>query len=332
MPVLTRRAVTAISLALPFAARAQALTPASLRMDWALSGYQLPFYWAKHKGYYETEGVDLTIRDGAGSARAVQLVSAKEDTFALADALTTITSAARGMKVRSLLVVVQQGGSAIVSWADRPIRTPAEMSGRSIAAAADQKPLIELFLNANRVPLSGVTIRVVSMQARNTVFYQKQVDGIVSVVIGSPMDMIVAAREGRGAPVHLMPFSDFGIQNMATGALTHEDTIASNPTLVRGFTRASLRAMAEIANEATADEATDIAMRLSQAPANRRESVKLQWLATLPRLQTENSRGRPLGWTAEADWSNCIDLLIRTEQLRAPVPPASLYTNDFIPT
>jgi len=332
MPVLTRRTLSALTvapLARPFAARAAAV-PASLRMDWALSGYQLPFYWAKARGYYEAEGVDLTIRDGAGSARAVQLVSAKEDTFALADTLTTINSAAKGMKVRSLFVVVQEGGSAIVSWADRPIRAPAEMAGRSIAAAADQKPLIELFLNANRVPLSEVTIRVVSMQARNTVFYQKQVDGIVSVVIGSPMDMIVAAREGRGAPVHLMPFSDFGIRNMATGALAHEDTIAANPALVRGFARASLRGLADLSDEARADEATDVAMRLSQAPANRRESVKLQWLATLPRLQTDNSRGRPLGWTSEADWVNCIDLLVRTEQMRAPVPPSSVYTNDFI--
>lgn len=330
MPILPRRALIAAPLAAPFAVHAQSLTAASLRMDWALSGYQLPFYWAKHKGYYEAEGIDMTIRDGAGSARAVQLVSAKEDTFALADTLTTILSASRGMKVRSLLVVVQQGGSAIVSWADRPIRTPQEMAGRSIAAAADQKPLVELFLNANRVPLRDVQIRVVSMQARNTVFLQKQVDGIVSVVIGSPMDMIVAAREGRGQPVHLMPFADFGVRNMATGALGHEDTIASNPGMVRGFTRASLRALAEITNPAMADEATDIAMRLSGAPANRRESVKLQWLATLERLQTENSRGRPLGWTHEADWNGNIELLVQTEQLRAAVPAGQFYTNGFI--
>ena len=196
-------------------------------MDWALSGYQLPFYWAKKKGYYEAVGIDLTIKDGAGSAKAAQLVESKEDTFGLVDATVTVNSVDKGMHIRSILMVVQEGGSAIVSWADKPLKSPQDMAGHSIASTADQKPLIELLLTANTVPLDQVTIRIVSMQARNTVFYQHQVDGIVSVVIGSPMDMIVAAKEGKGAPIYLMPFSDFGIRTMATGAVVHDDTIAS---------------------------------------------------------------------------------------------------------
>lgn len=334
-PRPTRRRLTGGLIATGFAApfgrpRAATLVPASLRMDWALSGYQLPFYWARAKGYYEAEGIDLTIKDGAGSAKAVQLVSAKEDTFGLADALVTVNSVAKGMAVKSVLVVVQEGGSAIVSWAAKPMRSPQEMVGRSIAAAADQKPLIDLLLAVNKVPVDQVAVRVVSMQARNTVFYQHQVDGIVSVVIGSPMDMIVAAKEGKADPVYLMPFSDFGIRSMATGAVVHDDTILQKPDLVRGFTRASLRATAEIANEALADEATDIAMKLSQAPGNRRESVKLQWLATLPRLQTQYSRGKPLGWTASEDWAACVDLLVKTDQIAKPIAPDSVYTNAFI--
>ena len=183
----------------------------------------------------------------------------------------TVNSVDKGMHIRSILMVVQEGGSAIVSWADKPLKSPQDMVGHSIASTADQKPLIELLLTANKVPIDQVTIRIVSMQARNTVFYQHQVDGIVSVVIGSPMDMIVAAKEGKAAPIYLMPFSDFGIRTMATGAVVHDDTITSKPGLVQGFTSASLKAMNEIANEATADEACDIAMALSQAPANRRE-------------------------------------------------------------
>ncbi len=332
-PRLSRRALVATAAAaaaLPRAVRAAAPTSATLRMDWALSGYQLPFYWAKKKGYYDAEGIDLTIKDGAGSAKAAQLVESREDTFGLVDATVTVNSVAKGMHLKSILMVVQEGGSAIVSWADKPMKSPQDMVGHSIAAAGDQKPLIELLLAVNKVPIDQVTLRIVSMQARNTVFYQHQVDGIVSVVIGSPMDMIVAAKEGKGAPIYLMPFSDFGIRTMATGAVVHDDTIAAKPELVHGFTRASLKAMGEIANEATADEATDIAMALSQAPANRRESVKLQWLATLPRLRTQYSKDKPLGWTSAEDWNACIDLLVKTDQIAAAIPADKVYTNAFI--
>ena len=334
---LTRRKITGLIagltglLALPRAARSGPSEKASLRLDWALSGYQLPFYWAKAKGYYGDAGIDLDIKDGAGSAKSVNLAAAKEDTFALADSLITANSIAKGVKVKSILVVVQNGGSAIVSWADKPVRTPLEMAGKSVGAAADQKTTIDLLLSINKVPKDAVTVRLVSVAARNTIFYQKQVDAIVSTLIGSPMDMVVAAREGKGAPVHLMPFSDFGITAMSAGVCVHEDTLAEKPDLVRRFTVASLRAMQDISDEARADEATDIAMRLSRAPAQRRESVKLQWLATLPRLQTEHSKGKPLGWTSEADWQNLVDLLVKTDSVSKPVPPGTLYTNEFIP-
>jgi NitT/TauT family transport system substrate-binding protein len=331
-PSLTRRSLMTLAgtatLARP--GRAAPLTPATLRMDWALSGYQLPFYWAKHNGYYEAEGIDLTIKDGAGAAKAAQLVESGEDTFGLVDATVTVNSVAKGMHIKSILMVVQEGGSAIVSWEAKALKSPHDMIGRSIATTADQKPLIELLLTINKVATDQVTMRIVSMQARNTVFYQHQVDGIVSVVIGSPMDMIVAARQGKGEPIYLMPFSDFGIRTMATGAVTHNDTIASNPQLVRGFNRASLKAMNEIASEAAADAATDAAMALSQAAANRRESVKLQWLTTLPRLRTQYSKNGPLGWTSVEDWNACIDLLVKTNQIATAIPVATVYTNAFI--
>jgi NitT/TauT family transport system substrate-binding protein len=331
-PSLTRRSLVTLAgtATLPRPGRAAPLTPATLRMDWALSGYQLPFYWAKHNGYYEAEGIDLTIKDGAGAAKAAQLVEAGEDTFGLVDATVTVNSVAKGMHIKSILMVVQEGGSAIVSWEAKALKSPHDMIGRSIATTADQKPLIELLLTINKVATDQVTMRIVSMQARNTVFYQHQVDGIVSVVIGSPMDMIVAARQGKGEPIYLMPFSDFGIRTMATGAVTHNDTIASNPQLVRGFNRASLKAMNEIASEAAADAATDAAMALSQAAANRRESVKLQWLTTLPRLRTQYSKNGPLGWTSVEDWNACIDLLVKTNQIATAIPVATVYTNAFI--
>jgi NitT/TauT family transport system substrate-binding protein len=211
------------------------------------------------------------------------------------------------------------------------MKTPQDMIGRSVAAAADQKSTLDLLLSINKIPPDKVALRVVSVAARNTVFYQHQVDGIVSTVIGSPMDMIVAANEGRGPPITMMPFSDFGIRSLSTAVVVHDDVAATAPGLVRGFIRASVKALQELTDPALADAATDAAMMLSQAPAVRRESVKLQWLATLPRLQTDASKGKPLGWTSEADWKAAIDLLLQTEQITAPVAPGTLYTNDYIP-
>ena len=75
-----------------------------------------------------------------------------------------------------------------------------------------------------------------------------------------------------------------------------------------------------------------MAMRLSGARDERRESVKLQWLETTRRLATKNTEGRPLGWMSDKDWAVSVDILVKTGQLEKPIQTQSLYTNEFVPT
>ena len=50
MKPLTRQALLAIAMLLAGATAARAADAVSFRLDWTLSGYHLPFYWAKQKG------------------------------------------------------------------------------------------------------------------------------------------------------------------------------------------------------------------------------------------------------------------------------------------
>src|SRR6185436_5783060 len=44
------------------------------------------------------------------------------------------------------------------------------------------------------------------------------------------------------AKLNVFPYSDYGIDTMGDGVAAHQDTIKSNPKLVGGFVRATLRA------------------------------------------------------------------------------------------
>jgi NitT/TauT family transport system substrate-binding protein len=129
-----------------------------------------------------------------------------------------------------------------------------------------------------------------------------------------------------------MPFADFGIAPMGQGVLAHERTIVEKPDMLRRFVRASARALDDIAKPEHVEEAVNVGMRLSGARDERRDSVKLQWLETVPRLRTRNTEGHPYGWMSEKDWAVSVDILTRTGQLDKPIAPQGLYTNDFVPT
>jgi NitT/TauT family transport system substrate-binding protein len=177
-----------------------------------------------------------------------------------------------------------------------------------------------------------VKIQVTSPATRNTVFVNGQVDSFISVVIGSPLDLVVRAQQGKDKPVHFMPFAEFGIAPMGQGILAHERVIAEKPEMLRRFVRASARALNEVAKPESTEDAVNIAMRLSGARDERRESVKLQWLETVPRLRTKNTEGHPYGWMSDKDWAVSVDILLKTGQIDKPIPTSGLYTNDFVPT
>jgi NitT/TauT family transport system substrate-binding protein len=304
----------------------------SFRLDWSLSGYHLPFYWAKEKGYYAAENLDVDIKEGAGSGKTVALMAGQQDDIGLADFMLMTVGAAKGMKIKGLFSVVQDGAWAIISHADKPIKKPEDLIGKTVASTADHKAMLDLLLAVNKIPQDKVTTQVTSAATRNTVFVNGQVESFVSVVIGSPLDLVVRAQQGKGKPVYFMPFADFGIAPMGQGIFAHERTIAEKPEMLRRFVRASARALDDIAKPENFEEAVNVAMRLSGAREDRRESVKLQWLETVPRLRTKNTEGRPYGWMSEKDWAVSVDILLKTGQLEKPIPVHGLYTNDFVPT
>src|SRR4029079_14795804 len=98
------------------------------------------------------------------------------------------------------------------------------------------------------------------------------------------------AQQGKDKPVYFMPFADFGIAPMGQGLLADQRGIAEEPELPRRCVRESGQPLNEIVKPDKTEEAVDVAMRLSGARDERRESVKLQWLETTRRLAHQKTQ------------------------------------------
>ena len=310
---------------------AMAQQAVNFRLDFRLSGYHLPFYWAKAKGYYEQNGLAVTIKEGSGSGQTVNLVSAKEADIGLADFMLMANGISKGMQIKGVYGLLQKNPWAVISYEDAAIKTPKDLEGRSVAVIADHKALLELLLKKNNVPSDKLTTRVVNVATRNTVFAEGKVDSFVSVAIGSPTDLVVRAQEGKGKPLHFMNFGDFGVAPMGQGLLVHADYLAKNQDTIRQFIAASNRAFAEVSKPENLEEALDIALKETGANANRRASLRQQWKEAMPTFRTANSKGHPLGWMSDKDWQATVDILQATGDVAKAPPVTDLYTNDLIP-
>jgi NitT/TauT family transport system substrate-binding protein len=303
----------------------------NFRLEWRLTGYHLPFYWAQAKGYYKDGNLDVIIKEGSGSGTTINLVGSGQEDLGFADYMLMAAAVSKGMKAKAIFGIVQDGAWAVISHTDKPVKKPQDLVGRSVVATADQKPLLDVFLRANGVDPSSVTVRVTSAATRNTVFDQGQVDALLSITIGSPMDLVVRADEGKSKPLHFMPFAEYGIAPQGQGLLGYPDYLARNPDAVRRFLAATARAFKETSRPENFEEAIKIAVEASKASPERAASVRLQWKDTLLHLRTKNNEGKPIGWMSERDWENTVDILRKTGMVTGDVRIGELYTNDFIP-
>jgi len=303
----------------------------NFRLDFRLSGYHLPFYWAKAKGYYEQNGLTVNIKEGSGSGQTVNLVAAKEADIGLADFMLMANGVSKGMQIKGVYGLLQKNPWAVISYQDAAIKTPKELEGHSVAVIADHKALLELLLKKNDVPIDKMTVRVVNVATRNTVFAEGKVDSFVSVSIGSPTDLVVRAQQGKGKPLHFLHFADFGVAPLGQGLLVHTDYLVKNAETIRKFIAASNKAIAEVSKPENLEEALDIALKETGASAERRASLRQQWQDATPTFQTANSKGHPFGWMSDKDWQETTKILQATGYVAKAPPAADLYTNDLIP-
>lgn len=302
----------------------------NFRLDFRLSGPHLPYFWALKKGYYKQEGLDVTIREGAGSQQAINLIASKQDDIASADFLVLANAISKGAPVKAVFGYVQRNAWAVISFDDANLKKPQDLVGKAVGIIADHKVLLDLLLRTNNISPDQVTMRVVNIAARNTIFAERKVDAFVSQILGSPMDFVARAKEGKNPPVRFMLFGDFGVNTLSQGLIAHRDTIAQRPEMIRKFLRATARAIKEISKPESFDEATDIAMRETKAAPERRESVKLQWIETVKFINFHETPQEPFGWMTAKDWTSTVDVLTKTGQVEKAPELKDLYTNEFL--
>ena len=126
-------AILAGTTALP----AMAADDVTLRLDWVNGGYHAVWYYAKDKGVFARNGINLTIREGRGSMTTSQTVGNQSDEFGTADGGAMMVLRSKGLKIKMVAGYLRTGPSALIypkskgwkSWKDVNNATIADSAG-----------------------------------------------------------------------------------------------------------------------------------------------------------------------------------------------------------
>ena len=311
-----------IVLSLMMAGSVFAQDKVSLRLNWYLGGLHVPFYYGKERGFYSAEGIDLTINEGRGSANTVQVVAAGSDTFGLADSSSVILTASKGADVKSVMSLLNSTGFAVISLASAGIRSPKDLEGKRLAVSPGD-PLGQLFqalAAVNKLDMSKISLVQVDPAAKVVSVLEKRADAL----LGGADDQFFLIKQ-RGIEPAALRFADHGANIVGMTILTKSELIKSKPDLVRRFVRATARSWDESRKNPGA--AVDAALKV-KSDLNRQSTLE-QLIVDIELLDSKNSKGR-IGWGAQADWDQTLNLLKQYRGLETSQPWTTFHTNDFV--
>lgn len=296
-------------------------TPVPLRNIRLPMGYipdpqYAPFYVATERGYYAEEGLAIQF-DYSFETDGVALVGAGELPLAVVSGEQVILARAQEIPVVYVMAWFQRYPIAVISKASAGITEPADLAGRSVGLPG--------FFGASYVGYAGLLaaagLEQDQVNAEDIGFTQVEAlltDRVEAVVgYGNNEPVQLAAQ---GVEINVIEVADY-IDLVANGIISNEETIASDPELVSGFVRATLRGLADTLADPA--EAYSISKRYIEGLDDSRmgvlEASLEMWQADVP------------GLTDERAWQKTQEILLDIGFLDAPLDDLSAaFTNDFV--
>jgi NitT/TauT family transport system substrate-binding protein len=327
MAKISRRSVllgtAASGLMAPFVTPARAATAISFRLDWSIYGSHAPFFLALQEKMYEKAGLDVSVGEGQGSATVAKIVGQGNDPIGFVDFTSTIRAIEQGVPLMAIGRVISDV-MCVISHADAPVNKPSELEGKVVAYAPSESTgqMLAALLQRANVDATKISVLNPATAAKNAMFLQKRADAIPANV-----NVQVAQLEEQGAKLHYFLFSDFGVEMMNNGLVANADWLKKNRDAAKAFVRVSLDAFA--AAKADPEKAIDVLIKQLPQQARNKNVLRRQLDLTFPSLETNATKGKPLGYMAEEDWRATQDLLVKYGGLPKTVDLNKLYSNEF---
>jgi NitT/TauT family transport system substrate-binding protein len=312
--------------ATPYRARAAtSLKQVAMTLDWIYQGPNVGFMLAQDKGFYREAGLDVAINSGKGSGTTAQLVASKATQFGFSDGYAVANGIAKGMAIKTVGSVFRKNPAALIVLADSGITEPKQLEGKTIAmtAGSGQFQQWPAFAKGAGIDASKVQIVNIDPAGVGPALVNKKVDGIGGYAQGYVPAIEIRAKK----QVRIFWFADYGVTVVSNGIIVQDDLINSDPQLVHAFVPPTIKGF--LYGRQHPDEAVASVIKYlpTADPTIVRRELELSWKTWV----TPSTKGKPLGWEAEADWASTIKVLKQYGGVSAPPQTSQVYTNEFVP-
>ncbi len=217
----------------------------ALQLSWLHSVQFAGSYVAQERGFWQEEGLAVTLMPGGPNAPVEPPVAAGTALIGISAADYAANAVAAGAPFRIIGVAMQKNPFAIASLATAPVREPADLKGRRIGMALANTPVLQALCRLNGVDIDS--IEIVPTQYDIAPLIAGQVDCLLCWETDLPVAMTV-----RGIDNVTMLLADYGYSIHSQAYIATDDSIANRRAELVGLLRGEARGWDAVAADTPA--------------------------------------------------------------------------------
>ena len=224
------------------------LQPVTVQLKWVTQAQFAGYYAALDQGYYEDEGLDVTIRPGGPDIVPEQVVLGGQAEFGLNWLDNTLATRDQGGEIINIAQVYTRSGMTEITWKDSGIDSIAELEGKKVGVwLGGNEHKLFAALNKNGLdPQSDVEI--VAQPFDMNLFLNEEIDAAAAMTYNELAQVLEQENPDTGElytldDLNVLKMSDLGTGALEDGVFVRSDWIEDedNQDIAKRFLKASFR-------------------------------------------------------------------------------------------
>ena len=327
-----RKLLSLTALILSFASPAAAEgIPIKFTLDWKIQGVHGWFYLAEKKGYFDAEGLDVTIDQGEGSAATVSRIMSGAYDAGFGDMNAIIQNAATNPDDAPVMVyqIYNQPPFAVLTKTGGPVKSLASLEGLTVGAppGSASTKLFPALATAAGFDASKVELLSVQKNLQEQMLIQDQVSASLVFNVTSYLNIIGIGMD-PDKDFTWYPYGASGLDIYSNGVMVSPKLLKEKPEAVKGLVNAIAKAMADVL--ANPQEGIDIITATEPLSNGELEMKRLQF-ALDNLIFSDESKANGIGAVDAERLTRSINTIKELYDLPGTPAAGDVFDASFLP-
>ena len=300
-----------VLLTVGLAFSAQAAEKVTIQLKWVTQAQFAGYYVAQDKGYYQAEGLDVTIKPGGPDIGTPQVLAGGGADVIVDWMPSALASREKGVPLVNIAQIFKKSGMMLTCRKDSGIKSPSDFRGKTLGVwfYGNEYPFLS-WMSKLGIPTTGGSNGVTVLKQGFNVdpILQKQAECVSTMTYNEYWQIVDAGLSPSELVVY--KYEDQGVSTLEDGLYVMENKLKSKAFVSKmaRFLKASIKGWKYAGDHP--DEAADIVLENDDTGAQT-EKHQRRMMREISKLVGNQPQG--IGYLIPADYRRTVDVLMSSD-------------------